>query len=502
MFVHLGLTNVRRNLGRSALAVTGAAVAAMMVTSIIALAGGYPAHGWAEARSFLGGDIMIYATPHLVRPEQWRQPVAGSWEHARLGPDQMSDLYYLHPELYGHGFLAPGGVAAAPVRLEELKAILATHPRVKGVTAAYFLPVRMRYQAPAEDGATREVELTPMLLRGRDFGVSSEDGVWSFGRLLIEGRVPGPGEEEAPVGLIDRRLISLGYERDLPLDQVVRLYVPRIVAGPDGQVRYDYGQELGFELTIVGHYQVQTNVVAWSDEMGVAQREELFWVTPQIQVPEGFFAAVYRAASGGMELPGAMQFAVEAAPFSEVENIATELRALLPGMTVISVPAQMELAHTRGIPEAVFQAPLELMGLPSALQTGMPVDLSRAFIVLICLIAGLLVASNMLFLVARRRREVGVLRALGARGSDIGLMVLTEALALNLAGTLAGFGLIRIFATWTLITNRIPLAEIGRATLADLALVVAASSLAATAFSLIPAWQMARLTSMEVLRNE
>jgi putative ABC transport system permease protein len=111
-------------------------------------------------------------------------------------------------------------------------------------------------------------------------------------------------------------------------------------------------------------------------------------------------------------------------------------------------------------------------------------------------------ATNLLFLVSERRKEIGVLKAIGARGADVAIMVLAEALTLNLVGTLLGFGLIRIFATWMMITNRIPLAEIGRATANDLFIVVSAAALAAAAFGMLPAWQMARLTSMEVLRND
>jgi hypothetical protein len=513
LFLSLGLTNVRRNMGRSVLAVTGAAVAAMIMTSIIALSSGYPAQGWAATRAFMGGDIMVYATPHLVPAGEWRQhndatqqpgsgPAQPSWEYARLRPDQLSDLHYLHPELYGHGFLAPDGVAARPVSAESLSSALADNPHVRGVSASYFLPARVAYEVVDDSGETQLVELPQMVLRGREFEFASDDGAWSFDRLQTAGRMPGPEESGQPVGLIDGRLASLGYDRRLPLNQTVRLYVPAVVTGAGGEVWYDFSREIELSLDIIGHYEVLTEVAAWSDEMGNPQFEELFWVTPQIQVPSEFFAQVYHLVSGGQGLPPAMQFGVRVAPFSQVENIVSELRARLPGMTVISVPGQIELAHARGLPEAVFRAPLDLRGRPTVEQTGMPVDLSRAFIVLICLIAALLVAANMLFLVARRRREIGVLKALGARGSDIGLMILTEALALNFMGTAIGFGLIRIFATWTMVSNRIPLAEIGRATLADFGVVASAATAAATAFALIPAWQMARLTSMEVLRNE
>jgi len=484
------------------LAVIGAALAAMIMTSIIALSGGYPALGYAEARAFLGADILVFATPHLVAPGALAQ-VAGSdqpWSLVALSRDQYCDLHDLHPELYGQGFLAQGGVAARPIDLVKLRARLAGSRFVDDVSAAYFLPVRIQFSVPTEGGGSREVVLNEMILRGRDFGFRSGDGHWSFERLMVDGFVPaGCGDACA---LLDARLVNLGYPNLPALGDQIRLFVPALSLDDTGRVHLDYSRESEFQLTLAGRYEVQTNLVAWPTELGT-MLEELYWTTPQIQVPAEFFSQVFSQASGGRHLlPPAMQVGVTVSPFSEVENIAAELRTLLPEYTVISVPAQLNLAHGRGLPEAVFQAPLEYLGVPTTQQVGMHVDLSQVFIVLVCLIAALLLAANMLFLVAQRRREIGVLKAIGARSGDIGLMILTEALTLNLLGTLAGFALIRIFATWTLLSNRIPLAEIGRATLTDLGLVVTAAASAAAVFGLIPAWQMARLTSMEVLRNE
>jgi len=501
LFVSLGLINVRRNLGRSVLAVVSAGAAALIMTSIIALSGGYPAPGYMAARAFMGGDIVIYATPHLVPPETFRQP-SDTWSMVQLHPDQMCDLFTLHPELYCHGFLAPGGVAVSPIDLDQLRETLLHNRHCYAFSPAYFLPVRAQYELADEEGNIRLVDVPQLVLRGRDFSAASRDGAWDFARLLTAGRVPGTDEDSAAVGMLDSRLPLLGSSRLPAPGAKITVYVPAIVAAPDGGVYYDYGNETALEIELAGTYETLTSTATWIDEMSVSHAEQLFWVTPQLQVPMGWFESVYAAASNGLSLPPPMQVAVRAEPFSSIENIAAEVAAALPGLTVISVPRQLELSHQRGLPEVALQAPFEMLGRPTTDQVGMPVDLSRTFVALACLIAALLVASNMLFLVAQRRREVGVLKAIGARGRDIGLMILTEALTLSLGGTLIGFGLVRIFATWTMVSNRIPLAEIGRATLHDFALVVSASTAAAALFALIPAWQMARLTSMEVLRNE
>ncbi len=531
LFLALGLVNVRRNLGRSMLAVTGATLAAMIITSMIALSSGYPAMGWMSMRAFMGADVIVYHTPHLVRPGSLGggplaagvatgpvaagaiDPVAAGvatespaeWSFATVPIDQYSDLQSFHPELYSHGFLSPQGDEFPPLDVSAVESTLAASGHVKGVSPAYFLPsVRLEFDVPDRESpeGTRTVALPRTVLRSRDFGFQAAVGGWPFDQLLVEGRVPGPGEKFAAVGLVDAMLSQFGHEEVPRPGTVARLYVPRVAVEPGGEWVIDYTHQTRFDIEVVGNYATPTGVVAWTSPDGTTMVEEQFWITPQVQVPEGFFAGVFAAVSGGADLTHALQIGVAVTPFSEVENIAAAIQGQLPGASVISVPRQADIAAVRGLPAAAIRAPLEVLGDPTVQQIGLPVDLNQAIIVMVSLIAALLLAANMLFLVAQRRREIGVLKAIGARARDIGLMILTEALTLNLAGMVIGFLVIRVFATWTLISNKIPLAEIGRTTLSDFLVVATAGASAAAAFGLLPAWQMARLTSLEVLRNE
>lgn len=512
MFVALGFTNARRNLGRSVMAVLGAAVAAMIMTSIISLSGGYPAQGWVEARTFLGADIVVWATKHLIGPTDLRPdavrtaggvPQDGGearWSMARLSPDLVCDLMTLQPELYSHGFICPDGVAVRPIHVESLERTLSADPRVVQVNPSFFLPVRIAYEY-VQDRRVLRAELPQAVLRGRDFQAQAAAGL-EFDLLLVnDSRCPTVPEARARVGLLDAGLGLLGYPPPNPANPVLTVWVPAVTVGPDGQVTYDFLNETPYQIRLIGQYAVQTDRVSWATELGY-EHEDLFWITPQLQIPLGAFADIWAEASEGAALDHAIQVGLRVDRLSHVEDVTVALRKLLPEYTVISVPQQMELAHLRGLPEASFVAPLEARSGVDFAQTGLPVDLSQAFFVLVCLVAALLMATNLLFLVAERRKEIGVLKAIGARGADVAVMVLTEALTLNLLGTLVGFGLIRIFATWTMISNRIPLAEIARATAGDLFIVLSAAATAAAAFGMLPAWQMARLTSMEVLRND
>ncbi|MDP2871528.1 MAG: ABC transporter permease [Bacillota bacterium] len=506
----LGFTNARRNLGRSVMAVLGAAVAAMIMTSIISLSGGYPAQGWIEARTFLGADILVFATKHLVGPEDLRpdkvQVVGGAaeparWAMASLSPNVVCDLMTLQPELYAQGFISPGGAGARPIDIEDLRRTLSGDPRITQVVPSFFLPIRLTYEYVLDD-QLYHAELPQAVLRARDFTVQASGGL-DFGQLLVgDSRCPTPDEQHGLVGLLDASLGLLGYHPPNPDTPRLMVWVPAVSIGADGQVSYDFLRETAYEIDLVGQYATRTGAVSWQTPKGDYMHEDLFWVTPQLQIPAGAFADIWAGVSGGMPLDHAVQVGLRVDRLAYVEDIATELRRLLPAYSVVSVPQQMELAHVRGLPEASFSAPIEMLGGTDIPQTGLPVDLSRTFFVLVCLVAALLMATNLLFLVSERRKEIGILKAIGARGTDVALMILTEALTLNLLGTLLGFGLIRILATWTMISNRIPIAEIGRATANDFAVVMSAAALAAALFGMLPAWQMARLTSMEVLRND
>ena len=510
MFLALGFTNVRRNLGRSVLAVLSAALAAMIITAMVALSSGYPAMGYLAPRAFMAADILVYSTPHLVQPGAFDAAAsAGSnteepWRLVTLSLDQVCDLQSLHPELYSHGFLSPRGQdELAPLDVADVAERLAGIDAVAGITPSFFLPIRLEFDVPADDGLeTRVVSLPEMVMRSRDFQFAADRTSWSFDHLLVSGRVPAAAEATAPVGMLDARLTALGYEALPGPGEVVRAYVPAVSIGPDGSWSFDYVNQTRFDITIVGEYQTPIEVVGWTSPDGATEVEELFWIAPQLQVPAGYFAQVFAAVSGGATPVSALQVGIAAGPFSVIENIAADVQAALPGYSVITVPSQIELAGARGLPSAALRAPFDLLGSPTFQQVGLPVDLSQAIMIMISLIAAMLLAANMLFLVAQRRREIGILKALGARAWDVGVMILTEALTLNLAGTMFGFLIIRVFATWTLVSNRIPLAEIGRTTLGDLVVVVGAGASAAALFALVPAWQMARLTSLEVLRNE
>jgi len=121
----------------------------------------------------------------------------------------------------------------------------------------------------------------------------------------------------------------------------------------------------------------------------------------------------------------------------------------------------------------------------------------------IALLIGILgIANTMAMSVFERTREIGVLRALGWKGSHVILLILTEATALGLVGGLfgiaAGWGGLRLLAALPQ-TASVASASVSPVHLVESLLIAIASGVFAGAY---PAWRGAHLSPVEALRYE
>jgi putative ABC transport system permease protein len=111
-------------------------------------------------------------------------------------------------------------------------------------------------------------------------------------------------------------------------------------------------------------------------------------------------------------------------------------------------------------------------------------------------VAGILIMNVMLVAVSQRTAEVGLLKALGARGRQITALFLAEAVLLSVAGALAG--LLVGYAANALIARLYPALPVGAPAWAVvLALVIAVAS--GVVFGLMPARRAARLDPVVAL---
>ncbi len=131
-------------------------------------------------------------------------------------------------------------------------------------------------------------------------------------------------------------------------------------------------------------------------------------------------------------------------------------------------------------------------------------------VTIIVLVAAFAIIGHLVLLVAEKRKEIGILKAMGASASSIGAIFLVAGMLIGVVGTVAGsaFGLLLIWVqnTYQIIRLSGDVYQISylpmKLTGADFAMVVGATLVISFLATLSPARRAARLDPVEVLRYE
>jgi lipoprotein-releasing system permease protein len=131
-------------------------------------------------------------------------------------------------------------------------------------------------------------------------------------------------------------------------------------------------------------------------------------------------------------------------------------------------------------------------------------------VTIIVLVAGFAIIGHLILLVAEKRKEIGILKAMGATSGSIGVIFLAAGMLIGLVGTIAGsaFGLAIIWVqnTYKIIRlagdvyqiDHLPMKLSG----GDFALVIGATLVISFLATLSPARRAAALAPVDVLRYE
>ncbi|NLY53650.1 MAG: ABC transporter permease [Firmicutes bacterium] len=470
MFFRLGLVNIVRQLERSALALLSLAIAAFSLTHSLAISLGYPAQAFANYRHYLGGDTVVYPTRIMGNPNQNQR-----LELHRIPNDAFSTLTLIYPHLTREGFLAPTTPILRPFSPADMQE-LATHPQVRAVDALYRMP-----------GWWQD---NPASLRA----VPPDSKLWQYQTEQLSAPT---ARATIPVWLNSRQntapLPPVGSELDLRL--------PRIGLTPAGSLQYDANHTLVQRVVVAGYYEVPTRVVSWpGPDGGDFLTEQGYLDLNEVWLLEDDWQELWRLTTDNLP-PVAGSLGLQVTDMSILEAIVGQLQIDYPEWTIISAPNLAKQAEAESALDSFQRAPKEYWaGRSHKPQHAFPIDVSRTLAGLIYLNAGLLMAARMLTGAAARRKEIGILKALGARRRDILLMALTEAVVLCLIGSTIGFAIAYPAALFQQISNGLAWGQILRLLAKNYGIILGQTLTIGVIFGLLPAWRLAKLTVNEVLR--
>ena len=478
IFFLLGWKNAQRNLARSVISIFSMAVAAGFLTYSMSLAQGYPRLMKHDYRAIIGGEIVVYASQFDGTIPQGESV----WIHQRYIQSPLTDLDIFHPQLFRQGALSLYPYSEA-FSTGDIDALL-DHETVQNVYPRYQMPAVLHTPAGARD--------TP--LRGRDFTMDNQL-TCPPASLISEGRWFTAEDEGQAVAIVSDFQHFLPGEPIPQVGDTIVIHVPQMHE-VGGEVFIDWLNPMEMELRIIGKVEVITRYLNAAQSV---PEVPVYWQLDEIQIPKGTWESVW-AKAGGLEYrPEQLSLLVDDTTY--LEDHVAALRNSFPQRTFLSVPQQAAQAQALGLIETPIPGEYTL-SLERTQQPVERVDVRLPMSLLFFANAALVVSANLLMMVGERKKEIGILKAVGSKKQQIIAMVMTEALIISGLGTLGGFVFFRIPVLLNQLTNLWGIVSLLASLLMDSFLVFLAATVASAVFALIPAWKMASMSAVEVLRNE
>lgn len=468
--LRLAWVNVLSRLSRSVITLIAMAVAAAVLTAGLSMSQGTAASAFLEYRVYFEGDIAIFS-PGFIGASPLSKDNT-SLERRLLADSGFNPLLQLYPDFTHEGYLASSSWEYRPFTPEEITKLRA----VAGVsTVEPFL------QMPASVSG-REITMRP-----EPFG---------YADYISRGRAPMARSEHLEV------VVNAYGSIECKVDDIVYFDIPSYRLDAQGVPYVDMTEPaITYTATVVGLVSFPSRTIHFSTPHGMAH-EDGYVHASEVFLTREDWQKIWQQHSGSEECPP-LSLRLRVANMAEVKALTQSLKTMFPELAVFGVPQMLNHGFRYGLLDRFYRAPAwtysgEVMPNDVVAQE----DFASLTAALLLINAGMLMASQMLAAVASRRNEIGVLKAIGARRREVTAMILVEALMLALMGSLIGFFTIRLAAIHQSTTNGIPGGQILADTVGEMGLVLSLTVVVALAFGVLPAWNISRLSVMEVFRRE
>ncbi len=449
LFVGLSFVNARRNISRSLLAIVGIALAAGVFTGAAATGSGYARHAFSSYRQFAGADIVAYADGFPFRPPD--EPEV--YRLATGGDDLVYryDLATYFSDITVSPYLKREGRAFEMDELLRFGEVA----QVTGVYPYLALPVFVL-------DANGEV-IVQTVLRGRYAEV--DERRWELDLFSSQ-------QQHQWVCVTNSQATPHGGWGD-----TLRIEVPSIVEHTAQGTVFDYQARHGFQLERIGDYAFVIDREYVEEDV-----VEIFLENKDVLVPSGIWHEIFTQASGGKNLQYVHQVGVTVDSMFLADQTQVRLSEQVSRATILSVP---ELARMSGsMPPA--EAP----------------DVSGAYVVMAFALSAMMASTNMFILVTQRQRELGVLKAIGASGRELFVLLLSETAVFALLGALVGYGVVMLFLVLFYFASDVTAVQASATALSALGQVLGLALATGLVAGVLPAWYAVRATTREVLDHE
>ncbi len=485
MFARLGVLNIQRQQGRSLLVLATLALAAISLTYSLFVRDIPPLRVAPLLSKVTGGEV-------LVAPLRWAGQQTSdvsthvNYRYARLVASGSSWLEWFYPELYDQGFWARDDITPSEFFDPADVKALAEFPGVEEVLITPMLTALVH--AVGDKGVVEyPVRLTPMLPRLQEFAngeagqVATEKLIWLNSQMHVPPSSPT-------------------YKKG----QAVELLLPK--QSRRGGLEHAEGQR--YELAFAGYVEIPTRSVAW-----YGSGEQVWESTPSLQLETGVFKAnvawvseaawqdVLQEVGIDGQLP-VSNLVLRVADLRQLDEIIVRLGEAFPHLTFVHMNRVEERLYETGRMEHFRRAPKDVWTKVEQSGLVVPQSFSPVFSILFLLIAGLLLGGHMLTGAAARRKEIGMLRALGARRRDILVLGASETSFLTFVGVTIGYLALRLFGMIMELRGGQKLLSVLWRMAGEYGQVLGISLVVSLIFALLPIWRLSQITPMEVLRHE